>query len=150
MRAIVLFPILAASLFLHVQAAYADEGIAQFKKISGSVYVEREGKRLDARVGNYLQQHDSILTGADGSAGITFADNSLLSLGPNSTLVIDRFVYDSTTHEGKFDSSLKKGTLSVVSGKIVKQTPGAMTVRTPSAILGTRGTEFVVHADGGK
>lgn len=138
--------ILAAGILAHVPVAAADN-IAQFKKVSGAVFVERDGSRFFAQAGSHLRQHDVIVTGDSGSAGLTFADNSLLSVGPNSALSLDRFAFNSTTHEGKFDSSLKKGTLAVVSGKIVKQTPGAMTVRTPSAILGARGTEFVVRAE---
>jgi hypothetical protein len=78
---------------------------------------------------------------------VTFSDNSMLSAGPNSVLVVDHYAFDSTTHAGKFDASLKKGSLAVVSGKIVKQSPGAMRVRTPAAIMGVRGTEFVVQVD---
>ena len=61
--------------------------------------------------------------------------------------IIERFVFDSTTHKGEFDTALKKGTLAVVSGKIVKQSPEAMRVKTPAAIMGVRGTEFVVKVD---
>ena len=50
------------------------------------------------------------------------------------------------THAGRFDTSLRHGTLSAVSGKIARQSPDAMKVRTPSTILGVRGTEFVVRA----
>ncbi len=146
MNKIIMFTVFIASMLAHVPVMAATD-VAQFKNVSGSVFIERKGERLPAKAGSHLQQHDVIITGADGSAGFTFADNSLLSIGHNSSLAIDRFVFDSTTHEGKFDSFLKKGTLSVVSGKIVRQTPGAMTVRTPSAILGARGTEFVVRAD---
>ena len=78
-------------------------------------------------------------------AGITFLDNSLLSAGPNSVLAIDRFAFDSTTHQGAFESSLKRGTLSVVSGKLAKQSAEAMKVKTPAAVLGVRGTEFLVR-----
>ena len=74
-------------------------------------------------------------------------DNSLLSAGPNSVLVLDRYDFDSTTNQGHFDASLKRGTLAVVSGRLAKQSPDAMTLRTPSAILGVRGTEFVVSVD---
>ena len=89
---------------------------------------------------------DVVKTGADGSVGITMTDNSLLSAGPNSVLSLDRYEFDSTTNQGRFDASLRSGTLAVVSGRIAKQSPDAMTVRTPSAILGVRGTEFVVTA----
>src|SRR5437879_4844541 len=93
------------------------------------------------------QQADKLVPGADGTVGVTFTDNSLLSVGPNSVLAIDQYVFDSTTHAGKFDSTLSKGTLAVISGKIVKQSPDAMHVRTPSAIMGVRGTEFIVKVD---
>jgi len=117
------------------------------KVSKGEVQIERDGKRLPAPVGAMIQARDTVKTGPDGSVGITFQDNSLLSAGPNSELVIERFVFDSTTHKGEFDTALKKGTLAVVSGKIVKQSPEAMRVKTPAAIMGVRGTEFVVKVD---
>ncbi len=86
-------------------------------------------------------------TGADGSVGITMDDDSLLSAGPNSVLSLDRYAFDPTTNQGRFDSSLNKGTLAVISGRIAKQAPDAMTVRHPGRVLGVRGTEFVVSVD---
>jgi hypothetical protein len=123
------------------------EDVGQIKVAKGAVHVERDGKVLPASVGMLIQQSDKLVTGADGSAGITFTDNSLLSAGPNSVLVVDHYAFDTRTHVGKFDASLKKGSLAVVSGKMVKQTPGAMRVRTPAAIMGVRGTDFVVQVD---
>ena len=75
------------------------------------------------------------------------SDNSLLSAGPNSILSLDRYDFDSTTSQGQFDATLQKGSLAVISGRIAKQSPEAMKVRTPSSILGIRGTEFVVSAN---
>ena len=121
--------------------------VGQVKTAKGSVHVEREGKRIPANVGMPIRQADTLVTGADGAVGVTFSDNSLLSTGPNSVLVVDRYTFDSTTHAGRFDASLKKGTLAVVSGKMVKQSPEAMKVRTPAAIMGVRGTEFVVQVE---
>ena len=126
-------------------ALAGDAGRVKVSK--GEVQIERDGKRLPAPVGAVIQARDTVKTGPDGSVGITFQDDSLLSAGPNSELVIERFVFDSTTHKGEFDTALKKGTLAVVSGKIVKQSPDAMHVRTPSAIMGVRGTEFIVRVD---
>jgi hypothetical protein len=126
--------------------ARADD-VGQVKVAKGTVHVERDGKRLPAAVGMAIRQSDKLITGADGSAGVTFSDNSLLSTGPNSVLVVERYTFDTTTHAGAFDAALKKGTLAVVSGKIVKQSPGSMRVRTPAAIMGVRGTEFVVQVD---
>jgi hypothetical protein len=115
------------------------------KVARGGVQVERAGQKMPASVGAVVQAGDVVTTGADGAVGITFLDNSLLSAGPNSVLAIDRFAFDSTTHQGSFESSLRKGTLAVVSGKLAKQSPEAMKVRTPAAVLGVRGTEFLVR-----
>jgi hypothetical protein len=138
---------MTALLLGFASAALAAGDAGEIKTTSGSVYLERDGKRLPARVGMPVRESDTVVTGADGAAGITFTDNSLLSVGPNSVLTIDKYAFDATTHAGRFDSSLRKGTLAVVSGKIVKQTPEAMRVRTPSSIMGVRGTEFVVRVD---
>jgi hypothetical protein len=125
--------------------AAADE-VGRVKVTKGTVSIERAGSRVPAAVGMPVQEGDIVVTGRDGSAGVTFNDDSLLSVGPDSALAIDRFAFDSTTHAGRFDTSLRQGTLSAVSGKIAKQSPDAMKVRTPSTILGVRGTEFVVRA----
>ena len=136
---------LLVALGLSVAAAAAE--IGQIKVAKGQVTVEREGQSVPATVGTRLQTSDIVRTGADGSVGITMGDDSLLSAGPNSVLSLDRYEFDPTTNRGRFDAKLNKGTLAVISGKIAKQSPGAMTVQTPAAILGVRGTEFVVSAN---
>jgi hypothetical protein len=120
--------------------------IGQVKVSKGSVTIERAGQSLRGDPGLRVQASDVVTTGGDGAVGITMTDNSLLSAGPNSVLVLDRYDFDSTTNEGRFDASLRRGTLAVVSGRLAKQSPDAMTLRTPSAILGVRGTSFVVTA----
>ena len=115
------------------------------KVSAGEAWIERAGARLAARVGDKVQPSDVIVTGPKGAVGITFADDSRLSIGPNSVLAIDRFVFDSTTHAGVSETSLRKGTLAAVSGKLTRQSTEAMKVRTPAAILGVRGTEFLIR-----
>ena len=138
------WPVVAAALWLGLPA-HADVG--QIKVATGQVFVDRNGQSLPGRVGLVLEADDVLRTGADGSVGITKRDNSLLSAGPNSILSLERFEFDPTTSEGRFEARLRRGTLAVVSGRIAKKSPQAMTVRTPSAVLGVRGTEFVVSVD---
>jgi hypothetical protein len=143
-------PATGRSLLLAVLAFSAAAGaadIGQVKIAKGEVAVEREGRGFPATVGTRVQAADTIRTGADGSAGITMEDDSLLSVGPNSVLSLDRYAFDATTRQGQFDASLQKGSLAVISGRIAKQTPDAMKVRTPTSILGVRGTEFVVSVE---
>jgi hypothetical protein len=126
-------------------AAAAD--IGQVKTSRGDVVVERSGGAIPARPGTRLQASDVLRSGADGAAGITMNDGATLSVGPNSVLSLDAFGFDATTHQGRFDATLSKGSLSVVSGKIARQSPEAMKVRTPASVLGVRGTAFVVRVD---
>ena len=143
-RCTLLLCVLSAGIAGPVAAA----DIGQVKVAKGQVSVERNKQSLPVTVGMRLQPSDVLKTGDDGSVGVTMTDNSLLSAGPNSILSFDRYEFDTTTNQGKFDSTLQKGSLSVVSGRIAKQSPDAMTVRTPGTILGVRGTEFVVSAGG--
>ena len=140
----VLLALVAALAALGAASVVAQEA-GHVKVAKGAVQIERAGQTMPATLGALVQAGDVVVTGADGSVGITFLDNSLLSAGPNSVLAIDRFAFDSTTHQGSFESSLKKGTLAVVSGKLAKQSPDAMKVKTPAAVLGVRGTEFLVR-----
>jgi hypothetical protein len=138
---------LLAFVWLCIATLASAEEIGQIKIAKGQVAIEREGKTLSGSVGVRVQTSDVIKTGADSSVGITMDDDSLLSAGPNSVLSLDRYSFDRTTNKGRFDASLNKGTLAVISGRIAKQSPDAMTVRTPTAILGVRGTEFAVSAN---
>jgi len=138
---------LALALAVGCSASALAVDIGQIKVAKGQVSIERGGQALPGTVGARLQPADTIRTGADGSVGITMYDDSLLSAGPNSAFTLERYAFDSTTNKGHFDTSLAKGSLAVVSGRIAKESPEAMTVRTPSAILGARGTEFVVKVD---
>ena len=70
--------------------------------------------------------------------------NSLLSLGPDSMLDISHFSFESKDTPDGLEATLHRGTLSAVSGRIVAKTPEAMRIKTPTTVLGVRGTEFFV------
>ena len=132
---------------LAISAPALASDIGQVKVANGAVQIERDGKRVAATVGMPIRASDVLVTGADGSAGITFSDNSLVSVGPNSVFAIEKYRFDSTTHAGEFMGSLRIGKLAAVSGKMVKQSPESMKIRTPSSVMAVRGTEFVVQVD---
>jgi len=139
--------LLLATLAAGLVASATGAEIGQIKVSKGQVSIERRGQVLPGTLGTRLEPSDILRTGPDGSVGVTMSDNSLLSAGPNSILSLDRYDFDATSNQGRFDAQLRKGSLAVISGRIAKQNPEAMTVRTPSAILGVRGTEFVVSAN---
>ncbi|MGZ5661338.1 MAG: FecR family protein [Usitatibacter sp.] len=135
--------IMAAVLAAAIPAMAADVG--QIKVSRGNVQIQRGAEKLTGSVGSGVQASDVVVTGADGYAGITFTDNSLVSVGPGSVFAIEKYAFDTTTHQGEFEGNLRQGRLAAISGKMVKQSPESMKIRTPSAIMGVRGTEFVVQ-----
>jgi hypothetical protein len=138
------FGIVFVLFFASTTAALSPQ-VAQVKKVSGQVFIQRGGARVTVKVGDPLFEKDTIETGADGAIGITFTDNTVMSTGPNSEVALEEYRFDSNNFNGSMLTDLRKGTLSMVSGDIAKSSPGAMKVKTPAAILGVRGTHFVVQ-----
>jgi hypothetical protein len=130
-------------------APVPDDAAGVIKTAKGSVTIERAGRKSAGTQGAIIHASDRIITGADGSAGITLRDETRMALGPNTTLSMEHFAFNTTTHEGRLDASVRRGTLAVVSGKIAKQSPTAVKFSTPSSVLGVRGTEFVIEVEGG-
>ena len=135
----------AAAVAAPPAAIAAPPQIGQVKTASGEATIVRDGARLPAKPGDAVYQSDEIETGADGAIGITFIDNSVFSTGPNARLALQQFSFAVSSQQGSMLAELRKGTLTVVSGDITHHTPGAMRIRTPSAILGVRGTTFAIE-----
>ncbi|MCW5770424.1 MAG: FecR domain-containing protein [Rhodospirillaceae bacterium] len=83
---------------------------------------------------------DRIVTGAGAGLQIMLLDGTTFSIGPNSSMVIDEFVYDPTSGSGKVTASMTRGTLRLISGKIGRQSGEAIRVKLPVATVGVRGT----------
>lgn len=140
--------VLALALSVAPQAAEAPP-IAQVKKVTGEVVIVRSGERLTAKIGDLLFEKDLLETGANGGIGITFVDNTVFSTGPNSRLALDEFRFDTDNFQGSMQADMQQGTLAVVSGDIPRASPGAMKIKTPTAVLAVRGTTFAVQVYGG-
>jgi hypothetical protein len=131
-----------------VSPASASPAVAAIQKASGTATVVRQGYSLAASAGLEVQEKDTLRTGADGSIGVVFKDDTVLSLGPESVLVIDEFVF--APRQGRFSIVLRmlKGTAGYLSGLISKLAPESARFETPTASIGIRGTQFVVRVDG--
>lgn len=129
-----------------VVAAAADAGVV--KRVQGAVSLQRGTQTLPVAAGTAVQVGDRLVTGTDGHVGLTLADDTRLTAGPGSTLVVSDFRFDSTTNDGNVLVQLLKGSLHFVSGLIAKQSPQNVNVQTRNAMMGVRGTELVVEALG--
>ena len=151
---IVVLSLAAFSLLLSagrgVSSADASVPVAIVKKISGSATVVRQGQPIPATNGLEIWENDTPRTGSNGSIGIVFNDDTFLSLGPESILVIDEFVF--APKQGKFSIVIRmlKGTAAYLSGLISRLSPESAHFKTPTASIGIRGTKFVAKVEGEK
>ena len=132
---------------LLAQTALGSERAGTIKTSQGSAYIVRAGDKLPADPGEPVMVSDSIQTGSNGTVGITLMDDTRLTAGPDSTLELRRFVFDTTTHAGSLDASVKRGSLAVISGKIAKTNPENVSFSTSAVTLGVRGTRFIIQTN---
>ena len=118
----------------------------RIKLVGGMAFVVHEGQRIPAAVGTPVYEQDSLATGADGRVGITLRDDTRLSIGPQTTIEISRFVYAQSDSQFAFVLKVVQGVVAYVSGHIAKLSPDAVRLETPSAIIGVRGTRLVIEA----
>jgi len=122
--------------------------IGKVKTIKGDVVAVRGGKEIPVKTGDRVYQNDIVRTGADSSAGIIFEDNTIISLGPKSALVIEEYVFAPEKGLLSMVARILKGTASYLSGIIGRQSPESVKFHTPDATIGIRGTQFLVKAEG--
>lgn len=137
-----------ALLFLTLQLlaapALAENFVADIMNVAGTVTITRTDAKTPAEAGGQLQTGDILATGPDGSAGISFADGSRVSVGGDSELRVDTYLFEPQDKQYGMEVFLRKGVAVVSTGKMARFAPDAMKVSTPLATLGIRGTKFLV------
>ena len=125
-------------------AAVAGETIGMVRTVSGDATVARGGTSLPTAAGLKLEVGDTLVTGRDGTLGVILRDDSSLSIGPESRLVLRSFRFSPS--EGKFDlvARISRGTMAYLSGLIGKLAPEKARFETPTATIGIRGTRFAL------
>jgi hypothetical protein len=118
------------------------------KSVRGDVrLLATDGSTRTAQSGDVVAPIDRIVTGADSGASVVLRDGTKLVVGPSSRLDLKQFHFDSTTQDGGILVSLLQGSARMITGLIGKTHPDAVRVETPTAVIGIRGTDFIVQAD---
>jgi hypothetical protein len=130
--------------------AVAEDAAGVVKTVKGTVQIEHAGNHTSAAIGSDVYSRDRVVTGPESSVGITLRDTTQLSAGANTTLELNRFAFDPTTHDGVLDATVKHGSLSVIDGKLAKAKPDAVRFSTPTTTLGVRGTAFIIEVGDSK
>lgn len=133
-------------LLLFSTPAFANIGsITEFK---GAGQIKRATKTMPAAKGSGIVKNDTVSTNSQGRFRITFNDSTTVNITENSRLVIDDFIYDGGGKaKGKLGLRVALGTVRYASGKVAKNNPGGVNIRTPTATIGVRGTDFVMTVD---
>ena len=141
------WPALVAILFALGPAARASEPPVGFvKTLSGTATVTHGAVTATAALAMPVYENNRLETGGDGELGVTFRDNTRISLGPNSRIELKHFVFKPAAEQYGFIVSLAYGTLEYISGLTEKLAPEAMSIETPGFTVGARGTRFLVRA----
>ena len=124
------------------QAAAADTAIGSVATLQGSAAVTRNNATNILTLQDPIYKGDVLQTGADGTLGITFDDDTTFTLTPNSRITVDEFVYQQGGAHNASLFSVVRGTVAFVAAQVAKT--GDMKIATPTASLGIRGTTGLI------
>ena len=144
--------ILCSLMFMSFNS-YAEETLTIEKQLVGIVgaisgTVKTETREL--KEGDKIYLNETIYAAQGSGTQILLLDQSTFTVGEDSEVVMDTFIYDPKTNDGKIVASVKQGSLKVISGLISQKDPDALTVTVPEGTLGSRGTEFQTIVSKGK
>lgn len=125
------------------ESALAQQQAGVSAAVRGQVALSRAsqnvvGKKIGS--GEAIFLGDAITSGKDSGMQVMLLDETIFTIGPNSAMSIDEFVYDPSTNAGKVAASVTKGVFRFITGKIARRRSEDMTVRLPTATIGIRGT----------
>lgn len=128
--------------------AAADAPVGSVRTLKGKAVIIRAKSAVETKIGTRVYQKDSLKTGADGSIAVVFKDDTLLSIGPDSEVVINEFLFSPAEGKLSIITRLIRGTSAYLSGIIAKMSPQSVRYETPVADIGVRGTKFAVQVEG--
>lgn len=118
------------------------EPIGNVESLNGEVFAIRvDGSRVRLELGDQVFQGDILESGPNGNVGVLLADQTTFAMGPEGRMVLDEMIYDPATQQGSVSMSVLQGVFTFVSGQVAKTDPDAMTLDTPVATIGIRGTQ---------
>jgi hypothetical protein len=132
--------IIVLSIFLSIASA-ANAQIGTVTVLDGNGFIKRDKEIVGDRKGTSVEQMDVAET-TKGRMQIDFVDETRLDVIDNSRIVIDEFVYDPNTGKGSLDIRASLGAVRYASGQIAKNSRQNVRLRTPTATISVRGTDF--------
>ena len=124
------------------------ESIGDVTLSKGNSVIDRKDGEKDVKVEKNLDifSYDTVKTGK-GQVAIEFLDETRVDITQHSKLIIDDFVYDPNAKTGKLSLKATLGTVRYASGQIAKNSAQNISIKTPTATVSVRGTDFAMTID---
>ena len=116
------------------------------EQVGQEAKIARDKDSITIGKGTGINMND-VITTSKAKLGLTFEDNTKVAITPQSKLVIDDFVYDPNSGTGKLAMNVAMGTVRYASGAIAKNSRENVRLRTPTATIAVRGTDFTMTVD---
>ncbi len=127
--------------FFLILKSFSSEFIGVIGVAVGEINNQNNEKLLS---GSKIFYGDTIVVKSKSNAQILFLDETVMTVGEDTELTIDDFIYDPQTNNGNFVTNIKSGVVKTISGKISEKNPDKLEIKIPNGSLGVRGTEFLV------
>ncbi len=121
-------------------------GVGRVTEQTGPTEILRNKKSISSQVNTTVEMNDAVST-ARAKAQLTFEDKTTVKLTEHSKIIIDDFVYDPKKGAGKLGMKMALGTARYASGQIAKNNPQQVAIKTPTASIAVRGTDFSMTVD---
>jgi len=139
--------IIFLSFFSNLLVAAEKSSVGVISASIGEVY-NQDGKKLST--GDKIYFGDSIIVKSNSNSQIMLLDETVMTVGSNSEIKIDEFVYDKKSQNGKILSTIKSGSMKVLTGGVSEKNPANLEIKVPAGTIGSRGTEFQATVDNGQ
>ena len=142
------FIILCLALILTTLPARSNTSIGDVTLSKGNSIIDRKDGERGVKVEKDLDifSYDTVKTGK-GQVAIEFLDETRVDITQHSKLIIDDFVYDPNQKTGKLSLKATLGTVRYASGQIAKNSAQNISIKTPTATVSVRGTDFAMTVD---
>ncbi|MFO1061238.1 MAG: FecR domain-containing protein [Dongiaceae bacterium] len=145
MRRLLLATAALAGLAIPALAADSQVGSVFEKEFYGAQGVRVGGETDDLYFRDDVYSDEKVTTGATGRTALLFLDNTRIQVGANSSIVLDKYIYDPSKQVGEIGVNFGKGIFRFVTGSM-KNKEG-YDLRTPTATMAVRGTQVIVYVD---
>ena len=125
---------------------YAEIGEISELRGNGEILRSTGGDKLLAELSLGIFSNDDVRTG-NGRMALTFLDDSVLKLTEHSKIIVDEYIYDPDPSKSKLSLRMASGTARFITGKLGRIDKQNIKIRTPSASIGIRGTDFTTTVD---